>query len=171
MMVASTSAEAGCENSRRLAPLCRCFSAVARSLKVFDRTFAITRVLRVLLLVVAMVGVLGSLMALQLERSREHATLRAQGVTPLGLFALIGGQSALLGLLAGLASLPLGLGMAWALVEVVNPRAFGWTLQWHTDPLLLAEAMASAVFAALLAALWPAWRMARTPPAHALRAE
>ncbi len=144
---------------------------VANSLQVFDRTFAITRVLRVLLLAVAMVGVLASLMALHLERSREHATLRAQGVTPLGLFALIGGQSALLGLLAGLASLPLGLGMAWVLTEVVNPRAFGWTLQWHSDPALLLEALAAAVFAALLAALWPAWRMARTPPARALREE
>ncbi|MEJ2479621.1 MAG: FtsX-like permease family protein [Acidihalobacter sp.] len=144
---------------------------VAKSLQVFDRTFAITRVLRVLLLAVAMVGVLASLMALHLERSREHATLRAQGVTPFGLFALIGGQSALLGLLAGLAALPLGLGMAWVLTEVVNPRAFGWTLQWHSQPALLLEALAAAVVAALLAALWPAWRMTRTPPARALREE
>ncbi|MEJ2654995.1 MAG: FtsX-like permease family protein [Acidihalobacter sp.] len=144
---------------------------VAKSLRVFDRTFAITRVLRVLLLAVAMVGVLASLMALHLERSREHATLRAQGMTPLGLFALVGGQSVLLGLLAGLAALPLGLGMAWVLTEVVNPRAFGWTLQWHSEPALLLEALAAAVTAALLAALWPAWRMARTPPARALRAE
>ncbi|APZ42484.1 ABC transporter permease [Acidihalobacter ferrooxydans] len=140
---------------------------VAHSLRVFDRTFAITRVLRVLLLAVAMVGVLASLMALQLERTREHATLRAQGVTPRGLFALVAGQSLLLGLLAGLAALPLGLGMGWVLIDVVNPRAFGWTLQWHGDPLLLVEALAAALVAALCAALWPAGAMGAATRAHA----
>src|SRR5439155_1641468 len=52
------------------------------SLEIFDRTFAITAVLRLLIVAVAFVGVLSALMALQLERAREHGVLRALGLTP-----------------------------------------------------------------------------------------
>lgn len=144
---------------------------VANALRIFDNTFEITRVLRLLLLGVAMVGLLSAWMAWHLEHQREQAILRALGVTPRGLFMLISAQSTLLGALAGLASMPLGLGMAWVLVAIINPRAFGWTLSWHNDPLLLLQAVAAAIVAAWLAALWPAWRVARTSPAKALKSE
>ena len=52
------------------------------SLEVFDRTFAVTGVLRLLAMVVAFVGVLSALMAQALERAREIGVLRAQGLTP-----------------------------------------------------------------------------------------
>ena len=52
------------------------------SLEVFDRSFTITSVIKVLAMIVAFVGVLGALMALQLERRRELGTLRAIGFTP-----------------------------------------------------------------------------------------
>jgi len=54
----------------------------AGSLEVFDQTFAITTVLQLLATIVAFVGILAALMALQLERSRELGMLRAQGMTP-----------------------------------------------------------------------------------------
>jgi len=62
-----------------------------QSLAIFDRTFAITGVLRLLAIGVAFIGVLSALLALQLERARDHAVLRALGVTPgqmVGLGAL-----------------------------------------------------------------------------------
>ena len=141
------------------------------SLEIFDRTFAITRVLRTLAVAVAFVGVLSALMALQLERAREHAVLRATGVTPGQLFGMVGAQTGLMGLAAGLLALPLGLGMAQVLIHVINRRAFGWSIETVVAPGLLVEAVALAVGAALLAGLYPAWRMARTPPAAALREE
>ena len=52
------------------------------SLEIFDRTFLITSVLRLLAGLVAFIGVLSSLMALQLERARELGVLRANGMTP-----------------------------------------------------------------------------------------
>ncbi|AOV16669.1 hypothetical protein BJI67_05965 [Acidihalobacter aeolianus] len=144
---------------------------VSRSLHIFDQTFAITRVLRWLLLGVAFVGMLASLMALALERSREHAVLRALGMTPLEILAVVGTQTVVLGLAAGLASLPLGIGLAWVLTEVINPRAFGWTLPLQYPPGEFAAAMVVALSASLLAGLYPAWCMARISPAQALRAE
>lgn len=144
---------------------------VNQSLHIFDQTFAITRVLRLLLLGVAFVGVLASLMALALERQREHAVLRALGMTPLEMLGVVTAQTAVLGLAAGLAALPLGVGLSWVLTAVINRRAFGWTLPLNIDPAFLAQGVAVALTAALLAGLYPGWRMARAAPARALRAE
>ncbi len=141
------------------------------SLQVFDRTFAITAVLRFLAFLVAFIGVLSSLMALQLERRRELGILRATGITRGELRRLITTETGLVGLCAGLLSLPLGLAMAFVMVRVINRRSFGWTLHFSVPPAVLAQALALAIVAALLAGLYPGWRMARTRPAEALREE
>jgi putative ABC transport system permease protein len=141
------------------------------SLEVFDRTFTITHVLRLLAIGVAFIGVLSALMALQLERAREFAVLRATGLTPGQLWGLVSLQTGLLGLLAGLFALPLGVGLAAILVYVINQRSFGWTLQLEVTPSVLGQALLLALVAAALAGLYPAWRMARANPALALREE
>jgi putative ABC transport system permease protein len=141
------------------------------TLVVFDRTFAITAVLRVLALVVAFVGVLSALMALQLERARELGVLRATGLTRGQLWGLVSGQTALMGLAAGLLAIPVGAMLAAVMILVVNKRSFGWTLEMSLPPAMLLQGVAVAVAAALLAGLYPALRMARTPPAVALREE
>lgn len=143
----------------------------AATIRIFERTFAITDVLRLLTLLVACVGILTALMALQLERAREFAVLRATGLTPRQLWLLVTGETGLMGLLAGLLALPLGLLLALVLILVVNRRAFGWSMAISVDPVQLAAALGFAVLAALLAGLYPAWRMARTAPALALRGE
>lgn len=161
---------------RRLAPLQALElrpnrAIVDQSLAIFDRTFRITSVLRVLALVVAAAGVLGTLLALALERSREFAVLRALGLLPGELLGLLALECGLLGLAAGGLALPLGGLMGVVLTSVVNRRAFGWTLPL-TLPLDAAlTTVALAVAAALAAGLYPAWRLARTPPAAALREE
>jgi putative ABC transport system permease protein len=141
------------------------------TLVVFDRTFAITAVLRVLALAVAFVGVLAALMALQLERARELGVLRAIGLTRGQLWGLVSAQTGLMGLAAGVLALPLGWLMAAVMIHVVNKRSFGWTLQLRLPPETLLQALVVAVAAALLAGLYPALRMARTEPALALREE
>jgi putative ABC transport system permease protein len=141
------------------------------SLEVFDRTFTITHVLRLLALGVAFIGVLSALMALQLERAREFAVLRASGLTPRQLWGLVSLQTGLLGLLAGLFAVPLGVALAYVLVHVINRRSFGWTLQLSLEPGVLLQAVGLALVAAALAGLYPSWKMARANPAHALREE
>jgi putative ABC transport system permease protein len=141
------------------------------SLAVFDRTFAITQVLRLLALIVAFVGVLSALMALQLERARELGVLRANGLTPGQVWTMVASQTGLMGLAAGLMAVPLGLVLAVLMIEFVNRRSFGWTIDLAAPPGVLLQAVALAVTAALLAGLFPAWRMARTSPAEALRGE
>jgi len=110
-------------------------------------------------------------MALQLDRAREIAVLRAQGLTPGQVWGLVTAQTGLMGLLAGLLAIPVGIGLAGILVLVINRRSFGWTLPVVIAPGLLVEAVALAVTAAVLAGLYPAFRMARATPAAALRDE
>jgi putative ABC transport system permease protein len=141
------------------------------SLEVFDRTFAITVVLRALALIVAFVGVLGALMALQLERGREFGVLRAMGVTPRQLLGLVTAQTGLMGLAAGIIAIPLGLVLAWTMIHVVNRRSFGWTIGMQLDPSIIAQSVALAVLAALLAGAVPALRMARSEVSRAVREE
>jgi len=143
----------------------------ARSLAVFDQTFAITGVLRLLALAVAFVGVLTALLALQLERERELAILRATGATPRQAAAQVTGQTLAIALLAAVFAVPLGLAIAEMLVEVVNLRAFGWTIRSRIPPGVLAETVALALAAGALAGIAPAWRAARLEPASALRTE
>ena len=141
------------------------------SLRIFDRTFAITSVLRILTIIVAFIGILSALMALQLERAREFAVLRAVGLTPRGLWGMVVTQTALMGLISGLLALPLGLVLATILIFDINRLSFGWTLEWHLHPAVLIQALAFSIIAALCAGLFPAFKMARTPPAAGLREE
>lgn len=141
------------------------------SLQLFDRTFAITEVLRLLASAIAFVGIISALMALQLERARELGVLRACGLTPGQLWRTIMLETGLMGLIAGLLAMPVGSIMAALLVYAINRRSFGWSMSLQLDPSLFAKGLALAILAALLAGLYPAWRMAKTSPAEALRYE
>ena len=141
------------------------------SIEIFDRTFTVTVVLRLLAVLVAFVGILSSLMALQLERAREHAVLRANGMTPGQLWNYIITQTGVMGVIAGVLSIPLGLLISYVLVYVINLRSFGWTLEFVVSPSLLIQAVSLAVGAALLAGIYPSWKMAKAHPADALRSE
>jgi len=98
------------------------------SLGIFDRTFVITDVLYWLAMGVAVIGILGAMLALQLERARELAVLRAIGMTPGQVGWMVMLQTGFIGLLSGVAAIPLGLVMAWVLIKVINRRAFGWQM-------------------------------------------
>jgi putative ABC transport system permease protein len=141
------------------------------SLRVFDRTFGVTNVLRALTVLIAFVGVLNALMAIQLERGKEHAVLRAIGLTPFQAWGLVSGESAVIGLVAGLLAVPLGSAQALILIRFINRRSFGWTMQTFVDPWILLQAVALALAASVLAGLYPATRLARTSPALALQEE
>jgi putative ABC transport system permease protein len=143
----------------------------AASMEIFDRTFSVTRVLRLLAGVVAILGVVGALLAMELEREREMGVLRAIGLSPSGLKRVVLGQTGLLGALAGLFAVPIGIAVALVLILVINARSFGWTLDIQISPRVLLETFALALGSALIAGAYPAWRMARLSPAQTLRGE
>jgi putative ABC transport system permease protein len=141
------------------------------ALAIFDRTFAITAAMQFITTLVAFIGVLSSLLALQLEGAREMGILRALGLTIAEVRQLTFWETGLLGASAGLLALPTGYVLAWILIYIINRRSFGWTLQMQIVPAPFVQAFLLAVSAALLAALYPAWRLSRMQAAEALREE
>jgi len=143
----------------------------AQALRIFDRTFAVTQALRLLAVVVAFVGVWSALMALQVERTRELATLTTLGLGQRQQWGLVLLETGLMGGVAGLLALPLGWLLALVLVDVINVRSFGWTMRLELDPWLFVQAFAISVGAAMLASVYPLLRLRRLPLAEALRQE
>lgn len=177
LLPGSASAPVAAQLRRQLATAPGTYGVVANAdiraitLTVFDRTFAITHVLRLLAIVVAFVGVLSALIALQLERMREYAMLRATGMTVREVAAMISVQTLVMGCVAGVLAIPLGLMMSDILIDVINRRSFGWSMQQQIQAGVLVQAFALALAAALLAGVWPAVRVAKVRPAEALRQE
>jgi putative ABC transport system permease protein len=126
------------------------------SLVIFDRTFQVTEVLRLLAAVVAFLGILSALMALQLERERDFAVLRSLGMSVRQVFGQNLVQTSLLGLTAGLAAIPLGTVLAWLLVHVINRRSFGWSMDFIVSADAVLAGVAMAIAAAVLAGIYPA---------------
>ncbi len=142
-----------------------------RSMAIFDRTFRITEVLRILAGVVAFFGLASAVMSIELERGRELAVLRALGLRPRQVQALTLAQTGLLGLAAGLFAIPLGIAMAALLIEVINVRSFGWSMDLAIAAQPLALGVVLALSAALLAGIYPAVRAVRVGVAGQLREE
>jgi putative ABC transport system permease protein len=143
----------------------------AVSMSIFERTFVITRVLYWLAAGVAAVGLVSSLLAWELERSHELAIVRSLGLTPLGAGALIEAQTGFMGLVALVAAIPAGLLTALVLIDVINRRAFGWQIDLHLAPAQFTNALVLALVAALVAGVYPAWRVARSSIAGEIREE
>jgi putative ABC transport system permease protein len=143
----------------------------AISMRIFERTFVITRVLYWLAAGVAAVGLVSSLLAWELERSHELAIVRSIGLTPAGAAALIEAQTGFMGLVALVAAIPAGLLTAIVLTDVINRRAFGWRIDLHLTVTQFTDALLLALAAALMAGVYPAWRTARASIAGDIREE
>jgi len=80
-------------------------------------------------------------------------------------------ETGLIGAVAGLLAMPTGFLLAVILIYIINLRSFGWTLEMRLDPAEFAQAFFVALGAALLAGVYPAWKIGNTPPAIAVRSE
>jgi putative ABC transport system permease protein len=129
----------------------------AASLRIFDRSFAVTYWLQAVAIAIGLFGVAASFSAQVLARRKEFGLLAHLGLTRRQILTLVAGEGAawtLAGAVAGL-----GLGLAVSLVLVVNPQSFHWTmdlaLPW--DRLL---ALCAAVIVAGTVTAWLAGRAA-----------
>lgn len=141
----------------------------AYSKQIFEQTFAATAALNTLTLGVAAVALFTSLLGLADSRLSQLAPLWAMGLRPGQLTALSLAQMLMLAALTCALAIPLGLVLAWCLVDVVNVQAFGWRLPWHWFPGQWLTLALLALTAVLLASLGPAWRIMRTGPSRLLR--
>jgi putative ABC transport system permease protein len=139
-------------------------SVKAESLRIFNRTFAVTAALNAFTLGVAGIALLTSLLTLGNSRLPQLAPLWAIGITRRQLAAIELTRTLSVALITALFALPLGLLVAWCLIAIVNVKAFGWRLPFDVFPLQLLELLGVAMLAALFAALLPVARLARMQP-------
>jgi putative ABC transport system permease protein len=132
-------------------------------LNVFDQTFAVTRLLQVLALLVAASGITLTLLILARERAPELAVYRALGAQRSQLFRFFVGKGLGIGVFGLVLGAVGGAALAAVLILVINRAYFGWTIQvsWPFGP--LTGAAATILAAAVLASLYPAARASRSP--------
>ncbi|MBR0779727.1 ABC transporter permease [Bradyrhizobium diazoefficiens] len=141
----------------------------AESIRIFNRTFAVTSALNAFTLGVAGIALLTSLLTLANSRLPQLAPLWAIGLTRPRLAAIELTKTLSVALLTALLAVPLGLLVAWCLIAIVNVKAFGWRLPFHVFPLEIIELVVVALFASLLAAILPVARLARMQPANLVK--
>ena len=141
------------------------------AVRVFDRTFAVTWALEGIAIVVAMLGAANALLALVLDRRREIGLIRYLGADGGQVRAMILTEAGLLGVLAIIPGLLLGLALSLVLIFVINKQSFGWTIQFHPPILLLAGALSLVWTMTVLSGFWPARYAARMETTDALRSE
>jgi putative ABC transport system permease protein len=139
------------------------------SLRIFNRTFAVTTALNGFTLGVAGVALLTSLLTLSNSRLPQLAPLWAMGITRRRLAGIELMKTMSVAFITALLALPLGLLVAWCLIAVVNVKAFGWRLPFYVFPLQLLQLLGVAMLASLLAALLPILKLLRMQPAKLVK--
>jgi putative ABC transport system permease protein len=126
----------------------------AVSLKVFDRSFAVTYALEAVAVLVGLFGLSSSLGAIVLSRRREFGMLRHVGMTRKQIVAMLCAEGTLLAALGALAGLVLGWIISLILIHVINRQSFHWGMEMHLPWLfLVALTLVLLVLAALTALL------------------
>ncbi len=140
-------------------------------LDIFDRTFLLTYVLEAIAVVIAMLGIVNTLVTSVLERRREFATLRAIGGSNGQIRQLVLWEAAYLGAVGIMLGSVGGGALSLLLIKVINKQSFGWTIQTIIPIGALAQAIGLAALATLAAGYFPARWAARQPVVEGLREE
>jgi putative ABC transport system permease protein len=138
---------------------------------IFDRTFVLTYVLEAIAVIVAVLGIVNTLVTAVLERRRELAMLRAIGASRNQVERLVQWEAVFLGMIGALLGVLGGLALAWILINVVNKQSFGWTIRMTIPIEVLVQAVILAIGAAWIAGYLPARWAARQPVVEGLREE
>jgi putative ABC transport system permease protein len=106
------------------------------SLKIFDRTFAVTYALELAAVVIGLLGLSSSFGALVLARRREFGVLRHIGMTRRQVGTMLASQGLAVSGIGLVIGLGLGSAISLILIHVVNRQSFHWgmgvSVPWAT---------------------------------------
>lgn len=125
----------------------------ALSLRIFDRSFAVTYVLELVAIAIGLIGIAATFSAQAIARTREFGMLRHLGVTRGQILTLLAIEGLMVTLLAIVLGLAAGLAVAWVLVAIVNPQSFYWTMDFRLPWGLILGLIVALLLAATLTAL------------------
>ena len=123
------------------------------SLRIFDRSFAVTYVLEVAAIVIGLVGIAATFSSQAIARTREFGMLRHIGLTRRQILQMLAFEGALLTALAIVVGLATGLVVSVVLIEVINPQSFNWTMDFNAPQGLIAALMLALMTAAVATAV------------------
>ncbi len=136
----------------------------ATSLRIFDRSFAVTYWLQAVAIAIGLFGVAANFSAQVLARRKEFGLLAHLGLTRRQILTVVAGEGAAWTLMGSIAGLGLGLAVSVVLVHVVNPQSFHWTMDLQLPWWRLMSLCAAVVVAGTLTA-WLAGRAAASADA------
>jgi putative ABC transport system permease protein len=126
------------------------------SMRIFDRSFAVTYYLQALAIGIGLFGIAASFSAQVLARRKEFGLLQHLGLTRRQILAVVAGEGAAWTAGGALAGVALGLMVSAVLVHVVNPQSFHWTMElivpWMRLALLAGAVLLAGSATAALAA-------------------
>ena len=151
------------DNAETPSPPALEFSSVgqlrATSLRIFDRSFAVTYWLQGVAIAIGLFGIAASFSAQVLARRKEFGLLTHLGFTQRQVLAVVAGEGAAWTAIGAVAGLTAGLAVSMVLVHVVNPQSFHWTMDLLV-PWLRLSALCASVVAAGTVTAWLAGRAA-----------
>ena len=139
------------------------------SLRIFDRSFAVTVWLQAVAIVIGLAGVAASFSAQVLARRREFGLLAHLGFTRPQVLAIVAGEGLVWTGAGALLGIALGIAVSMVLVYVVNPQSFHWSMELMLPWLRLAALAAAVIAAGTVTATLAARRAASTEMALAVK--
>jgi putative ABC transport system permease protein len=98
------------------------------TLRIFDRSFAVTYWLQAVAIAIGLFGTAASFSAQVLARRKEFGLLSHLGLTRQQVLGIVAGEGLALTTVGALMGLALGLAVSVVLIKVVNPQSFHWTM-------------------------------------------
>jgi putative ABC transport system permease protein len=141
----------------------------ALSLRIFDRSFAVTYWLQAVAIAIGLVGVAASFSAQVLARRREFGLLVHLGLTRAQVLTVVAAEGAVWSCAGVAVGLALGIAVSVVLVHVVNPQSFHWTMELRLPWPRLLALCAATLLAGTLTAWWAARTAAGPDAARAVR--
>jgi len=139
--------------------------------KVIDQGFAVNHAINIITLLIACLGIIVTLLASVLERTREIGILRSIGMQRSQVSRVVVVESMLLGIVGGALGAGAGVIIGWMSLEGFLKGDYGASMQYHVDYSSILWALALSTLLAALAGVYPARRAAKINIVEALSYE
>lgn len=138
---------------------------------LIDRSFALTHAMELVAIIVAVLGIVNTLLVTVIDRKMEIGILKAIGAVGTQVRAIFVTEASLIGLASTITGVAVGIVFSWYIVRALLFYQVGWQFDFHLPWRHVLQTFALAQVVALLGAWWPASKAARLDPVEALEYE
>ncbi len=125
-----------------------------RSLRIFDRAFAITYALEAIAVIIGLTGISFAASSTALARRAEFGMLRHIGMLKRQVVGMLASEGVLMSIFGAAYGLILGVVLSLVLVYVVNRQSFNWSIDLAIPAWQLGLLSITLILAAAVTAIW-----------------